>query len=226
MSVIRDNALYPGRWPGVSINYGFIAMDGAGGKLGRAGPTAVNWDFYEGQYVEFAATGSMDFDIADMDRYSEAEWEEIVLHEIGHTIGLGSLWDNRFVNCLTGEYLGNPITGASRARDMYLSIGGSTGDAPNGNVPPVSADCDHWEEGSISDELMTPYYSPSAPLSVVTVGGLEDLNLMVDYAYAQQYSMTRMLADRSARKFEYPKIERLEPHREIPREVREHNFKQ
>lgn len=226
MSVIRDNALYPGRWPGLTLEYGFRAMDGNGGKLGNAGPTAVNWEFHEGQYVEFAASGSMDFDIADIDTYTESQWEEIVMHEIGHTIGMGTLWDNRFVNCVTHEYLGNPITGVNRARAMYLSMGGQLTDAPNGNVPPISPDCDHWDENKLDAELMTPYYDTSAPLSSMTAAAMEDLNYIVDYAYVQHFTMVRLLSDGTpAKKFNYPKIERLEPHRQIPRLVRVHNFK-
>ena len=227
MSVIRDYALFPGRWPGMELMYSFRAIDGFGGKLGTAGPQSVWWDFYNGQYIEFTSAGHMDFDAADLNSYTEVQWEEIVMHEIGHVVGLGTLWDTRFVNCVTKEYLGNPFTGQSRAKEKYLASGGSLGDAANGNVPPLSSDCNHWDEAMVNTELMTPLYDVSAPLSAVTAGAVEDLNYVIDYGFVEQFTMIRAAAmASSSRSSEYDsRMERPEPHREVPLEDRVRSYK-
>lgn len=81
-----------------------IFIDGPGGILGSAGPlTAVN----QGGYW-LANTGMMQFDSADLLMMETAGYLlEVILHEMAHVIGIGTLWswNNVYVDG-TGEYTG------------------------------------------------------------------------------------------------------------------------
>src|SRR5215203_184686 len=73
-------------------NYNFTAKawqatDGEGGILGQSGPTALR----TGTYLPAAA--KMQFDIADAQAsLTSGEWNDIVLHEMMHSIGFGTIW--------------------------------------------------------------------------------------------------------------------------------------
>lgn len=60
-------------------------IDGEGGILGFAGPTAV-WN----DCMTISLTGAMTFDIEDIDDLEDAgSFEAVILHEMGHVIGIG-----------------------------------------------------------------------------------------------------------------------------------------
>ncbi|CAM9148559.1 unnamed protein product, partial [Laminaria digitata] len=60
-------------------------IDGVGMTLGSAGPGSV-WNACN----TISAEGSMRFDIADIDRLeADGSFEGVILHEMGHVIGVG-----------------------------------------------------------------------------------------------------------------------------------------
>ena len=77
-----DDVFPPGR---LLIEATFEAIDGFGEVVGFAGPTVV-WDDCPTVSLE----GAMTFDIADVDNLEDLGiFEGVILHEMGHVIGIG-----------------------------------------------------------------------------------------------------------------------------------------
>ncbi|MEJ2122488.1 MAG: leishmanolysin-related zinc metalloendopeptidase [Alphaproteobacteria bacterium] len=156
-------------------------IDGTGGILGQAGPTAVRTDGYQ------PAAATMQFDIADAEAYSSAgQWEEIVLHEMMHSVGFGTIWD--FLGLVDGSGTNTPTFsgyaatltyqaefGAEGADGVPLEDGGGSGTAES-----------HWDEETFDAEVMTGYLNSTTSVSMdvwatdddlsdMTLASLEDL---------------------------------------------------
>lgn len=189
----------------LEISYGFKNL--SAGILGSAGPTNLRPS--TGNYLPYR--GQMVFNTQYFNANQQEYWFGVILHEMGHVLGLGTLWQyfNGFLkfstsdpNSCTGEYL---KTGARKA---FLSVGGVCGDSQNNNTPPVETDygagtkCAHWDESLLGIELMTgfapPSWAPFAPLSKVTIGALEDLRYKVDYTEADAYTVKRAKSHRDS----------------------------
>ena len=82
----------------LSIGVSVPAIDGAGGILGSAGPNTAN--YYDNNPVGapthalfYSATGDMQFDSADVAALiSNGGFYGVVLHEMMHVLGIGTLW--------------------------------------------------------------------------------------------------------------------------------------
>ena len=142
------------------------AIDGEGGILGQAGPTAIRSVGY------LPATATMQFDIADASYYQSRDlWDDIVTHEMLHSIGFGTIWS--YLGYVTGSTFTGP-----RAEEVYgdpvpLEQTGGSGTAGS-----------HWDEEIFRNELMTGYigyldpetgYAAENFISNVTWASLEDL---------------------------------------------------
>ena len=201
---------------GISPHYLDIAVsipsiDGPNGTLGSAGPVALQY-FDNNPFgapsfaLWYSSEGEMEFDAADVDSMMASNtFFGVVLHEMAHVIGIGTLWDvNNNVNgtnyeiyqVSAGDYVGpNALQawktefGQSAATSVPIEQGGGPGTAGG-----------HWDEidngagntGIVSNisgldfsqELMTGWASSSFLLSTVTLGGLDDLGYVVDYSRA------------------------------------------
>jgi hypothetical protein len=155
------------------------AIDGTGGILGQAGPTAV-WTA-----GNLTAAGQMQFDSADAQAFFDIGlWDDIVTHELMHVLGFGTLWDFGIHDLVSGEQ----YTGAN-ALAAYLD--------GTANFIPVETDGGsgtaggHWNEilsdyskdpGGLDNELMTGFIDDSNYLSKFSVMVLADLGYEVDYS--------------------------------------------
>lgn len=170
------------------IDVAVVAIDGDGGVLGQAGPTCVSTG------NGLAIHGVMEFDEDDVaSLLSEGSFDQVILHEMAHVLGVGTLWDL--------SSIGNPrnlITGAGSSNPRYV---GGRGVAENstlgrtGTVPveagggPGTRDA-HWRESTFDDEIMTGYLNTGFnPLSRLTIGSLADLGYHVDLGAADAYSL-------------------------------------
>jgi hypothetical protein len=170
------------------IDVAVVTIDGAGGVLGQAGPTCVNTG------NGLAIHGVMEFDEADVAALlSEDSFDQVILHEMAHVLGVGTLWDLTSIgnprNLLTGAGTGNPRYVGARGVAENSTLGRS------GTVPveatggPGTRDA-HWRESTFDDEIMTGYLNPgSNPLSRLTIGSLGDLGYQVDLDAADPYSL-------------------------------------
>jgi len=162
---------------GVVIFAEITPIDGPGSILGSAGPCLIR----SGSRSPVA--GMMRFDSADVANLQSAgSFEAVILHEMGHVLGVGTLWG------LEG-FLQNPSLPSSPGADThhdgpltlaaFNAIGGQvftsgTRVPVENSAIPGSGD-GHWRESVARNELMTPYLdSASAPLSRLTVGSIDD----------------------------------------------------
>ena len=166
------------------------SIDGPGGTLALGGPCWVRWDSYL-PYV-----GLLILDQADVDDLGEGEVTDLLVHEIGHILGIGALWgDFRLVRSpsLYSPGADTHFDGLS-AVAAFDAAGGE--DYPNGKVPvenfigPGSSDM-HWRESVLASELMTPVLGvgEANPLSAITIQSLVDLGYTVDVSVADAFTL-------------------------------------
>lgn len=87
---ILPSRLASGTSDTVVITASVVPDDGPGGTLGSAGPSSGE---FAGGFT-YAATGVANFDSADAQNLINAgTFEAVVLHEIGHVLGFGTLWE-------------------------------------------------------------------------------------------------------------------------------------
>ena len=179
--------------------YGFIddlridatarAIDGVNGILGQAGPSSDA--LRPGSSLPYH--GIMEFDSADLaNMANNGTLLNVILHEMGHVLGLGTLWSYK------GLSSGSSYWGTN-ALDAYRLVGGT------GNVVPLEAGGGpgtryvHWSESVFDNELMTGFVEPSGvsmPLSIVTIGSLHDLGYTVNYNASDAYWLPgRLMTD-------------------------------
>ena len=155
-------------------------IDGPGEVLGRAGPTYA-WN------TGLPATGSMEFDIDDIDMLIKGgAWETVILHEMGHVLGIGTAWESNDV-VLRSRIRGRTVYSylGAVATNVWKNEWGCTG------APPVEADGGggtaggHWDEDCMDNELMTGYLGGRAsgnPISKLTAATFVDIGYSVDYS--------------------------------------------
>jgi hypothetical protein len=176
------------------------AIDGPGGTLARAGPCAFS---YEGATAsEFGSVmprvGEMSFDAADLQpMIDDGSLERVIMHEMGHVIGIGTLWDN-FREGRAGDVDNDPRYVGANGIAGYRQIGGLRSDIPLANFGGGGTVNAHWRESAFVDELMTGYATGAMTLSIMTIKSLQDLGYTVDESKAEAYSI--LLAQQSANK--------------------------
>ena len=176
----------------ISITASVASIDGAGGILAQAGPTA-----YRSSADSLPYMGTMQFDSADMaSMASNGTLTAVITHEMAHVLGFGSMWSLKGFNSTFGHYTGSyalteyrSLSNNPSATYVPLETGGGGGTA---NV--------HWSEIVFNQELMTGFVngSGSLPLSRLTVAAMQDLGYQVDYSAADYYSLLTALTAQAA----------------------------
>jgi hypothetical protein len=170
-------------------------FDGPGGILGSSGPC----------FVRTASTANnlplvslMKFDVADLQNlFNDGRLNSVVLHEMLHTLGIGTLWAtfNLVVNRGTDStaYRGN------QGNTGCLDHGGAHVCKPNAPLEtqggPGTRDV-HWRETTFRTELMTGFLSPvgiTSPLSRMSIGSLADMGYVVNMNSADAYTVPAAL---------------------------------
>ena len=167
-----------------------VPIDGAGNILGSAGPCLI-------RDAGPTAVGRMRFDTADLASLeTDGQLDEVVLHEMGHVIGIGSLWGE--LGLATGLGGSDPFFTGSTARAAWRAVAAGLG--YDGNIVPVensggSGTRDaHWRESLARNELMTGFLDDGAnPLSAFTVGSLRDMGYVVNDAVADELELLPLL---------------------------------
>jgi len=170
----------------IVIQASITDIDGSGGVLGQAGPTVVRTADYT------PIMGIMEFDVADaQDFYDIGEMDAIILHEMMHVLGFGTLWD--YSNLITQQVDDN---GAKRPVDDIITAvyNGTDGNAAYDADPDtfIMVETDggsgtaygHWDEETYNYELMTGYIGGTGAgvnyLSDWSVASLSDLGYTMD----------------------------------------------
>ncbi len=188
LSSVDDMQLYVGLLPDT--------LQGVGGTLAAAGPCGLRPVTY------LPYLGVARFDPVDLELMSSEEVYRVMLHEIGHTLGIGSTWALQGLlqdPSLDGN--GDAIPGVQDthfsgqgAREAFAAIaaGYSGLTVPVENQQPKGSGDSHWRESVFGTELMTFSLNASAslnPLSAVSIRSLEDLGYVVDVSQAEPFTL-------------------------------------
>ena len=167
-------------------------IDGPGNVLGSAGPCFTR------DVGMLTVVGVMRFDTDDLPRLeTDGRLLDVVIHEIGHVLGIGTLWD-------TLGFLVNPSLPGMEGADTHYTgprgiaafdaAGGSSffsgSKVPVENTQGGAGTRDkHWRESVFETEVMTGFIDAVNPLSAVTVESLGDLGYIVNATLADPYSL-------------------------------------
>jgi len=153
-------------------------FDGPGSTLARGGPCG-----YGRGFLPAVISGQMQLDEADVGTALADYLETIVWHEIGHVMGIGTLWSAS----LSGSGTPDPLYVGANGNTEWRALGTAFDGVPV--EPNVEG---HWDEAWFDSEIMTPSSEGplgAAPISRVTVGTLIDLGWTADLAAADPYSL-------------------------------------
>jgi hypothetical protein len=147
-------------------------IDGLYGILGQAGPTAVRTD------SSLPATAQMKFDIVDVDAMGLAVFAEVVLHEMSHSLGFGSIWD-RLGLVTNGLFTGE------QAVNEFIAMGGSGSGIPVEQDGGSGTAGSHWDEETFGNELMTGYINDGENyFTAMTEASFADMGYVITSNYA------------------------------------------
>ena len=204
---------------GVIIYASVSAIDGPGKILAQAGPCYVRGT------SRLSIVGTMQFDEADIQNYiSSGRFESVVLHEMNHVVGFGTIWGSPpDKNLLTNPAFddNNVATGSTNPRYIgsiaianCIGVGGTATHCTAGTGVAVEA-CGsagtadgHWREvfrttdcnssftQAFDAELMTGFAesTPNMPWSTMSIGSFQDLGYTVNLLAADTYTVPSLLA--------------------------------
>jgi hypothetical protein len=170
----------------------FASIDGAGKVLGQAGPCYIRGE------NSLPILGYLMLDTADLTRMEALGLlDDLVLHEIGHILGIGTLWTD--LGLLTGAGGADPVFTGAHALAAYRQSGGPGGAVPVENTGSTGTRDGHWRESVFGNELMTAYLGglPN-PLSIITIGSLQDLGYSANAAAAQAWPVASAVQSQAA----------------------------
>ncbi|PHK98083.1 hypothetical protein CGL56_12905 [Neolewinella marina] len=153
----------------IVIEVALAPIDGPGGILGQAGPRFVR------TADGLPLSGVMFFDVDDLAFLEELDlFEEVIVHEMGHVLGVGTLWDYRERDLVRQEGT-NPYF-AGRKANVFWNAEGGTYELPVENIGGRGTRLGHWRESVLRNELMTGFLNLGEnPLSRITAGSMTDL---------------------------------------------------
>ena len=158
-------------------------IDGVGGILGQAGPTEAR----SGSYLP--TLGIMQFDSADLQSMEDnGRLEAVILHEMAHVIGLGTIWP--YLGLISDEGGSDPqFLGAGATLEYNNLFGLSESSVPVENQGGEGTRDSHWRETVFDDELMTGWLDLGEnPLSRITIASLADMGYEVNLDAADSYT--------------------------------------
>ena len=188
------NATFTGLVDDIVIFAELVPIDGPGKVLGSAGPCLVRTTG-GGTNITFTIAGVMRFDTADLDTLeARGQLNNVIIHEMGHVLGIGSLWTNKGV-LDTISVAGDPIFTGAQAIGAFTAptFGGlacNCRPVPVENGGGAGTRLSHWRESVLTRELMTGFLNSGAnPLSALTVTSLRDIGYTVDATKADFFSV-------------------------------------
>jgi hypothetical protein len=170
-----------------------VNIDGPGNILARAGPCFVN------TATRLPVMGIMEFDESDLPSLiARAGLVDVVQHEMGHVLGIGTMWNFGGRSLLVGAGTNDPYFAGEFGRAGFASINSvvfSGTPVPVENSGASGTRDSHWRETTLGRELMTGFYNAGVvnPLSKLTVGSLQDLGYEVNMAAADPYTIAAVL---------------------------------
>lgn len=170
------------------------AIDGPGKILGMAGPCFIRTT------GKLPLVGAMIFDDADIPALESAGiFDEVILHEMSHVLGFGTIWPD--LGLLSGEGTADSHFTGGQALGAFDRVGGQS--FTLGSKVPVEncvgipqcgsgSQDSHWRESVFGTELLTGFLNGGVtnPLSVVTTASLGDMGYFVNHAASDPYLLS------------------------------------
>eukprot|EP00121_Abeoforma_whisleri_P016398 Awhi_evm1s15049 len=136
-------------------------------------------------YAKDLRYGKVEINVAKLDElYQNGKLESLIMHEIGHAVGIGLFWDDKLPD---GQPCGTYYRGtkANNQYDNVLNLPNSLRVVnPESTAGGSGTGCYHFNNQYIGSEVMTSTIQKDMSLSRITVGSLEDLGFNVDYSAA------------------------------------------
>ena len=129
----------------------------------------------------------MEFDRDDANSFSDENWGNVITHEMGHIIGVGTLWS---LSGYPTQIVTNNVYQGAKGISVWRNDWGCSG------TPPIELDGGpgtaggHFDEVCFGNMLMTGYLNGgvSNPLSKLSIAALDDMGYDVDYSAADPYT--------------------------------------
>src|SRR5690606_13210908 len=120
-------------------------------------------------------SGVMQFDVDDLDYLEGLDlFEEVIVHEMGHVLGVGTLWNSGDKSLRQGPASNQYFTG--KMANVFWNAEGGKFKLPIENMGGPGTAGGHWRESLLNNELMTGYLNRGEnPLSRITAGSMSDL---------------------------------------------------
>jgi hypothetical protein len=180
----------------IFVDFGDI--DGVGKTLGQAGPCFIR------SSNGLPVIGRLKLDASDLaNMETNGTVDDVVLHEIGHVLGIGTVWGS--LGVLSFSQTDSVTMTGARAAESFRAQGGITfagRPVPVENCVGLTTTCGagtrdgHWRELVMGRELMTGYISPAGqanPLSRITIQSLADIGYAVNINVADGYTVSASL---------------------------------
>ena len=170
-----------------------VAIDGPGGVLGGAGPCYIR-----SPGDPLTVMGTMQFDTDDLQALEDEGFlGNVILHEMGHVLGIGTLWEIQGLLAdpsLPPDNGNDPHFTGALAIGAFNSAGGvayvAGAKVPVEETGGVGTADAHWRESVLGNELMTGFIGVGqSPLSRITIASLDDQGYTVDLAAADAYNL-------------------------------------
>jgi hypothetical protein len=163
-------------------------IDGVGRVLASAGPCVLRTQ------SRFPVIGIMRFDSDDIEALSSnGRLSAVVLHEMLHVIGIGTLWRTR--DMVVGANTADPRFIGMLAAGQCITSGGfsncSDSRVPVENIGGSGTAEVHWRESVFDREVMTGFVEANAdmPFSSISIASLEDLGYVVNLLTADPFQV-------------------------------------
>ena len=161
----------------------FEDIDGEAGTLGKAGPCYIRTG------SSLPIMGLLVLDNADLAKLETVGLlDDVVLHEVGHVLGIGSLWQQ--LGLVSGVGGSDPRFTGAHASAAYTLLDPAGGTVPVEGTGGAGTRDSHWRETTFKTELMTGFLgSAPNPLSAMTVASLKDLGYGTNAFAASDYAL-------------------------------------
>ena len=196
---LQGQPTFSGTIDDLRIYVDITPIDGLLGTLGQAGPCQIRTT----SQLPLLAFIQLDSDdVTQLEQ--DGDLLDVILHEMGHALGIGTLWDN-FDTLLVNPSLPPSLPAdpgvdthfAGAAAIAAFDAAGGTAYTAGAKVPVdnqanVGSSDAHWREPVLRLELMTPELTPGVtnPLSAITTESLADLGYSVDSSEADAFTLT------------------------------------
>lgn len=161
---------------GLVITAMAIHIDGPNQKLAQSRPLHLRSESL------LPATGVMEFDTVDLGQMeANGTLVNVIMHEIGHVLGFGTLWER--MGLLQGVGSRQPTFIGRHAMDEFGQLMGlyTPTPVPIENIGAVGTRNCHWRDSIFGNELMTGFLNSSLnPMSRMTIAAFQDMGYSVN----------------------------------------------